>query len=48
VVAAVGRVRSLWITARVTMFNETTGVPLMALCYNWNSMGIIVNIGEKF
>jgi hypothetical protein len=24
------------------------GVPLTALCWNWNSMGIIVNIGGKF
>jgi hypothetical protein len=28
--------------------NETTGVPLMALCSNWNFMGNIVNIGGKF
>jgi hypothetical protein len=34
--------------AFVTVFNETTGVPLMALCNNWNSMGIIVNIRGKF
>jgi hypothetical protein len=34
--------------ARVTVFNETTGVPLTALCSNWNFMGIIVNIGGKF
>jgi hypothetical protein len=33
---------------RVTMFNETTGVPLTTLCNNWNFMGTIVNIGEKF
>jgi hypothetical protein len=25
-----------------------TGMPLMALCCNWNSMGIIVNIGGNF
>jgi hypothetical protein len=30
------------------VFNETTGVPLMALCSNWNFMGTIVNIGGKF
>jgi hypothetical protein len=56
VAAAVGRMRALWIclarsriwTARVTVFNETTGVPLMALCSNWNLMGIIVNIGGTF
>jgi hypothetical protein len=55
VVVAVGRMRALWIclarswiwTARVTVFNETTGVPLMALCSNWNFMGTIVNIGGK-
>jgi hypothetical protein len=34
--------------ARVTVFNETTGMPLMALCDNWNVMGTIVNIGGKF
>jgi hypothetical protein len=53
VVVAVGRVWALWIylarsriwTARVIVFKETTGVPLTALCCNWNSMGIIVNIG---
>jgi hypothetical protein len=33
--------------ARVTVFNETTGVPLTALCSNWNFMGNIVNIGGK-
>jgi hypothetical protein len=56
VAATVGRGRTLWIclarsriwTARVTVFNETTRVPLTALRYNWNSMGIIVNIGGKF
>jgi hypothetical protein len=56
VAAAVARMRALWIclarsrirTVRVTVFNETTGVPLMALCSNWNFMGIIVNIGRKF
>jgi hypothetical protein len=54
--AAVGRMRVLWIclarsriwTARITVFNETTGVPLTALCSNWNFMGTIVNIGGKF
>jgi hypothetical protein len=54
--AVVGRMRALWIclarsrirTARVTMFNETTGVLLTALCSNWNFMGTIVNIGGKF
>jgi hypothetical protein len=54
--AAVGRMWALWIClarswiwrARVTVFNETTGVPLTALCNNWNFMGTIVNIGEKF
>jgi hypothetical protein len=54
--AAVGRTWVLWIclarsrilTTRVTVFNETTGVPLMALCSNWNFMGTIVNIGGKF
>jgi hypothetical protein len=53
---AVGRMRALWIclarsriwTARVTVFNETTGMPLTTLCSNWNFMGTIVNIGEKF
>jgi hypothetical protein len=29
--------------ARVIVFNETTGVPLTALCSNWNFMGTIVN-----
>jgi hypothetical protein len=33
--------------ARVTVFNETTGMPLTALCSNWNFMGTIVNIGEN-
>jgi hypothetical protein len=37
-----------YMTACVTVFNETTGMPLTALCCNWNSMGIIVNIGGKF
>jgi hypothetical protein len=54
--AAVGRMRALWIclvrsriwTTHVTVFNETTGVPLTALCNNWNFMGTIVNIGGKF
>jgi hypothetical protein len=54
--AVVGRMRVLWIylarsriwMARVTVFNETTGVSLMALCSNWNFMGTIVNIGGKF
>jgi hypothetical protein len=54
--ASVGRMRALWIclarsriwTARATVFNETTGVPLTALCSNWNFMGTIVNIGWKF
>jgi hypothetical protein len=54
--AAVGRMRALWIylarsriwMAHVTVFNETTGVPLTALCSNWNFMGTIVNIGGKF
>jgi hypothetical protein len=53
---AVGRMRVLWIclarsriwTARVPVFNETTSVPLTALCNNWNYMGTIVNIGGKF
>jgi hypothetical protein len=48
--------RALWIrlaririrTTRVTVFNESTSVPLTALCSNWNSMGTIVNIGGKF
>jgi hypothetical protein len=31
-----------------TVFNETTGVPLTALCSNWNFMGTIVNIDGKF
>jgi hypothetical protein len=56
VAVAVGRMRVLWIclvrsriwTTRVTMFNETTGVPLTALCNNWNLMGTIVNICGKF
>jgi hypothetical protein len=56
VAAAVGRMQALWIclarsriwTARVTVFNETTGVPLTALCSNWNFVGTIVNIGGKF
>jgi hypothetical protein len=30
------------------MFNEITGMPLTALCSNWNFMGIIVNIGGNF
>jgi hypothetical protein len=34
--------------ARVTVFNETTSVPLTGLCINWNFMGTIVNIGGKF
>jgi hypothetical protein len=34
--------------ACVTVFNETTSVPLTALCSNWNFMGTIVNIGGKF
>jgi hypothetical protein len=54
--AAVGWVRALWIyltrsqiwTACIIVFNEITSVPLLALCWNWNSMGIIVNIGGKF
>jgi hypothetical protein len=53
VATVVGRVRTLWIclarswiwTMCVTVFNETTGVPLTTLCCNWNFMGIIVNIG---
>jgi hypothetical protein len=32
----------------VTVFNETTGVPLMTLCINWNFTGTIVNIGGNF
>jgi hypothetical protein len=56
VVAAVGRMRALWIylarsqilTACVTVFNDITGVPLSALCSNWNPMGTIVKIGGKF
>jgi hypothetical protein len=56
VAAAVGRMRALWIclarsrvwTAHITVFNETTGVPLTALCSNWNFMGTILNIGGKF
>jgi hypothetical protein len=32
----------------ITMFNETTGVPLTALCSKWNFMGAIVNIGGNF
>jgi hypothetical protein len=56
VAAVVGRMRALWIclarsrirTVRVTVFNETTGVPLTALCSNWNFTGTIVNIGGKF
>jgi hypothetical protein len=56
VAAAVGRMRALWIclarsriwTARVTVFNETTGVPLTALRSNWNFMVTIANIGGKF
>jgi hypothetical protein len=37
----------IW-TTRVTVFNETIGVPLTTLCSNWNFMGTIVNIGRKF
>jgi hypothetical protein len=56
VAAAVLTMRALWIclarsriwTAHITMFNETTCVPLTALCSNWNFMGTIVNIGGKF
>jgi hypothetical protein len=56
VAAAVGRMHALWIClaksriwmARVTVFNETTGVPLTAMCNNWNFMGTIVNVGGKF
>jgi hypothetical protein len=55
VATAVGRVQALCIylarsriwTAHVTVFKETTSMPLTALCCNWNSMGIIVNIGGK-
>jgi hypothetical protein len=32
----------------VTVFNETTGVPLTTLCNNWNSTGIIVIYVGKF
>jgi hypothetical protein len=54
--AVVGRMRVLWIclarsqiwTTHITLFNETTGVPLTALCSNWNFKGTIVNIGRKF
>jgi hypothetical protein len=54
--AVVGRMRALWIclarsriwTVRVTVCNETTRVPLTALCNNWNFMDTIVNIGGKF
>jgi hypothetical protein len=56
VAAAVGRIQVLWTClarsriwmACVTVFNETTGVPLTALCRNWNFMGTIVNICGKF
>jgi hypothetical protein len=56
VAAAVGRMWSMWIclarsriwTTCVTVFNETTGVPLTALCSDWNFMGTIVNIVGKF
>jgi hypothetical protein len=56
VAAAVGRMRGLWIclarsriwTSHIIVFNKTTGVPLTALCSNWNFMGTIVNIGGKF
>jgi hypothetical protein len=56
VAATVGRMRALWIclarsriwAAWVTVFNETTGVPLTALCSIWNFMGIKVNICGKF
>jgi hypothetical protein len=56
VAAVVGRMQALWIrlarsriwTACVTVFNETTGVPLTALCNNYNFMGTIVNIVVKF
>jgi hypothetical protein len=56
VAVKVRRMRACWIflarsqiwTTRVTVFNETTGVPLTALCSSWNFMGIIVNIGGKF
>jgi hypothetical protein len=30
------------------VFNETTGVPLTALCSNWNFMGTIVNMVGNF
>jgi hypothetical protein len=54
--AAVGRMQVLWIClarrriwmTHITVFNETTGVPLTALCSNWNFMATIVNIGGKF
>jgi hypothetical protein len=45
---AVGLEKSRAAAGSVTMLNETTGVPLTALCSNWNFMGIIVNIGGKF
>jgi hypothetical protein len=56
VAATVERMRALWIClarswiwmARVTVFNETTSVPLTALYNNWKFMGTIVNIGGKF
>jgi hypothetical protein len=56
VAAVVGRMCALLIylarsrigTARITVFNETTGVPLTALCNNWDFMGTIVNIGGNF
>jgi hypothetical protein len=56
VAVEMGRMRALRIclarnriwTAHVTVFNETTGVPLTALCNNWNFMGTIVNIAGKF
>jgi hypothetical protein len=56
VATAVGRMQALWIClarsrilkAHVPMFTETIGVPLTALCSNWNFMGTIVNIGGKF
>jgi hypothetical protein len=34
--------------ALIIAFNETIGVPLTALCSNWNFMGTIVNVGGKF
>jgi hypothetical protein len=37
----------IWMV-RIIVFNETTGVPLTALCSNWNFMGTTVNIGGKF